>query len=349
MKKKFLTIVVLIISLFTLQVDAKQFYANEKVKVSEQQDNSIFAAGVELDISSFIDGAVFAAGEEINISSSQDIMFIAGEEINIEDAYTKDAFLAGTDIEIKNSQIRDLYAAGEEIEINSPISNNAYLAGEKVVINSEIMGNVSIAAAEIIIKDNAKINGTLEYPEDAYVNISKEAVINKTKEYKQTKEAVAVTIATQIEEFIVSYLGVLLTGILLMYLFKKQFDKLEKEELTFKNVMSKAGLGFLVLVASPIAVCLLMCTVIGVPLSFIALALYIILIYTSIIPSGYFFAYKLLKDKVKNEYALLAIGILGIKLLEYVPFIGGFVMLISLCFGLWIPLSINKKKTTKEK
>lgn len=349
MKKKILMLVVLIISIFTVQVNAKQFYVKDNIKIDEQQDYSVFAAGTEIDISSFIDGSTFVAGEEINITSSQDIIFAAGEEIKIKNAYAKDVFVAGMDLEITNSQIRDLFAFAEDIEINSEISHNAYLGATKVVINSKIMGNVHIAAEEIIIKDEAEIMGTLEYPENAYVRISDDAKIENIKEFNVREPDMATNLKIVIEDFIISYLSLLVTGFVLMGFFKKKFDKLEKEEFSLENIVKKTGLGFLLLIAPPIISLILMCSLVGIPLSFIALALYIILIYISIIPSGYFFAYKLLNKQIKNEYALLAIGILVIKLLEFVPVIGGIVVLVSLCFGMWITLGITKKKTVKEK
>ena len=349
MKKKILMLLVLIVSIFTVQVNAKQFYANDKIKINEQQDYSVFAAGQEIDISSFIDGSTFVAGEDITITSSQDIIFAAGEDIKIKDAYAKDVFVAGMELEINNSQIRDLFAFAEDIEINSEISHNAYLGATKVVIDSKIMGNVYIAAEEIIIKDGAEIMGTLEYPETAYIRISDHALIEKTKEFNVNEPDMGTSIQVMITDFINSYLAILITGFLLIILFKKQFDKLEKEELSFENVAKKVGLGFLLLIATPVVVLLLMCTIVGVPLSFMLLALYIMLIYISIIPSGYFIAYKLLHKNIKNDYLLLAIGILGIKLLEFVPVIGFLVALISLCFGMWVPIAINKKKTVKEK
>ena len=349
MKKKILMLLVLIVSIFTVQVNAKQFYANDKIKINEQQDYSVFAAGQEIDISSFIDGSTFVAGEDITITSSQDIIFAAGEDIKIKDAYAKDVFVAGMELEINNSQIRDLFAFAEDIEINSEISHNAYLGATKVVIDSKIMGNVYIAAEEIIIKDGAEIMGTLEYPETAYIRISDDALIEKTKEFNVNEPDMGTSIQVMITDFINSYLTILVTGIAFIILFRKQFDKLEKEELSFENVAKKVGLGFLLLIAAPIVALILMFSIVGVPLSFMLLALYIMLIYISIIPSGYFIAYKLLHKNIKNDYLLLAIGILGIKLLEFVPVIGFLVALISLCFGMWVPIAINKKKTVKEK
>ena len=87
MKKKILILLVLIVSIFTVQVNAKQFYTSDKIKIEEQQDYSVFAAGKDIDVSSFIDGSTFVAGEDITITSSQDIIFAAGEDIKIKDAY----------------------------------------------------------------------------------------------------------------------------------------------------------------------------------------------------------------------------------------------------------------------
>lgn len=350
MKKKLLTLIVLFISLFTLQVNAKQFYAGEKLEIKEQKEHSVFAAGTEIDISSFIDGASFIAGEEITISSSQDIIFAAGKEIKVTDAYAKDAFLSSKDIEISNSQIRDLYAFGEKIKINSEISRNANLAGTKVVIDSKIMGDVNIAAQEIIIKDEAYIGGTLRYPEHAYIKISQDAVVEKTKTYVSTPdETTSQIVATRVQDFIISYVSVAIIGLLLLWLFTNKFTNIEKEEFTVKNIAAKTGLGFLVLIGTPIASIIAMISIIGFPIGLIMILLYGILIYLSIIPSGYFLGHHLLKDKIKKKENILILGVLLIKLLELIPFVGGFVVFISLCFGMWTALGITKKKATKEK
>ena len=89
MKKKILILLVLIVSIFTVQVNAKQFYTSDKIKIEEQQDYSVFAAGKDIDVSSFIDGSTFVAGEDIKIRSSQDIIFAAGKDIKIEDLLLK--------------------------------------------------------------------------------------------------------------------------------------------------------------------------------------------------------------------------------------------------------------------
>ena len=76
MKKKILMMLVIIAAVFTTQVNAKQFYASEKVIIKEQQEHSVFAAGDEIKTSSFIDGSAFIAGMDVEISSNQDVLFV---------------------------------------------------------------------------------------------------------------------------------------------------------------------------------------------------------------------------------------------------------------------------------
>ena len=342
MKKKLLILLVAIVSCYTLQVNAKQFYASEKVLINEQQEYSVFAAGDEVKTNSFIDGAAFIAGFDVEIASSQDVLFTVGEEIKISGAYTKDAFIVGTELEIENSEIRDLFAFAEEIKIKSPITHNAYLAGTKIVIDSEIMGNLSLAAEKIELTENAKINGTLKYPEYAKITVAETAVVNNTKTYK-VEETNTTNMMTEFESFMMSYISILVVGFIMLPLFKKLFTRIKKEELSVKNIAKKTAIGFAILIVAPIAVIVALISLIGMPLSLILLALYIMAIYTSIIPSGYFLASKMFKDKIKNEYLLLVIGIAAIKLLEYVPVIGGFIALISLCLGISLMLTPGKK------
>ena len=343
MKKKILMLLIVIASVFTIQVNARQFYTSEKVIIKDHQETSVFAAGDEVKTKSFIDGSTFIAGLDVEISSSQDVLFVAGEEIKIKGAYTKDAFLAGTEIEIETSEIRDLFAFAEDIEIKSPISHNAYVAGTKVLIDSEIMGNLNIAAEKIVITENAKINGTLNYPENARITISDEAVIKNSKTYTaDEEEQITTNVMTKIEDLMISYISILLVGFIMLTLFKKIFEKIEKEELSINNVAKKTALGLVTLIVVPVIVAIGLISLVGIPMSLILLALYIIAIYVSIIPSGYFFASKLLKDKIKNEHALLAIGVAVIKLLEFVPVIGGIVVFISLCLGLNLMFNYRK-------
>lgn len=347
MKKRFIFLFLLLLTL-TIPVFAKgaNLYSGDDLVIENAIDATSFIAGNDVSVSSDINGANFVAGNNLKLSSKQDVVFAAGRNVNLESLTTKDAFLAGQNITVESSEIRDLYAAGEEIRIDSNIGRNANLAGEVVVINSEISGDVTIAAETIKIGREAIINGTLKYPEDAKISISETAqVINK--ETYQSVEIEEPTFSDILRKRFQSFLSLLLIGLLLLWQ-SKTFNKIEKLEQGVDNLFKNVGKGFLFLIALPAAVILLLCTVIGIPLSLIALVGYIILLYLSNIAAAYYLGNWLLKEKIPNKYLVLCVTLLGIYILKLIPVIGGLVGFIALCLGLGIFISLLSKDLIKK-
>ncbi len=350
MKKKILLIFLLVLSVFTLQintVNAKElpgFYANDNLTLEKDVDATLFAAGETVNVKSNVNGSSFIAGKDVKVSSNQDILFTAGQDVELNEVVTKDAFVAGETIKIDNSQIRDLFVAARKITINSDIERNAFIGGESVIINSTISGNAYVAADNITIEDGAKILGTLKYPEEAKITISDSAVVEKTSKYKSTttveieKPSVESIIAAKIS----SFLSLLLIGVILMAIYKKLFERVENLKLDAEEFIKRTFTGLGILVGLPLASIILMCTVIGLPLSLILLVLYFVFIYLSAIPTAYYIGSKLLKDKVENKYLVLTISLACIYILKLIPVIGGLVGFITLCLGLGLTLVVLK-------
>lgn len=351
MKKTIYLLLVLTLSLLWAPVQAKAdngFFADEDVTLSKSIDTTTFVAGNNIDVTSKIDGASFIAGNNLSISSSQDYIFAAGNSLKVRNANTKDAFLAGSLIEVENSKIRDLYAMGATVKVFSDISRNAYLAGDEVIINSTISGDVKIAADKITIGENAIIEGTLLYPEGDSIelDIDSSAVIGSKETYQVEDAGVQVTIVTTIKERILSFLSILIIGLILLALNKKMFTRIEEMPKEASELFKNIGIGLATLILLPVAAILLLITVIGIPLSIISLLLYGIFIYLSAIPASYYIGKWILKDKIKNSYLVLIISLAAIYVLKIVPVIGGIVSFITLLLGLgmFIRLMINQEK-----
>lgn len=351
--KRIIVVLLLSIMMIPLTVLAKgsnPFQAGDNLRINSPLSATSFTAGNNVDVQTEIDGINFVAGNNITLNSSQDYLFVAGNVLNLEEVNTKDAFLAGSLIQIKDSNIRDLYAAAETIHIDSYISRNVYAGGETVTINSTIDGDVKIAAETIEIGKDAVINGTLQYPEESELKIASGAQVEKKESYKATTTIdTHVTITSIIMERITAYLTMLVTGLVLLLLCKKTLKKIEKIKAETSNILSTIGIGFLSLIATPFAAIIGLCTVVGIPLSIIALLLYGILIYLSIIPATYYVGNILLKDKIENKYLLFTVTLLIIYLLKMIPVLGGLVSFLVLCFGLGIDARLIKESMPSTK
>lgn len=351
-KKGLLLILILVIGLVIIPVQAKTpkgFFADEDVTVEEDLDSSLFAAGEKVDVNATVDGNSFLAANDVKVSGSHDSIFAAGKDITLNEVYTKDAFIAGQNIKIDSSTIRDLFVAGDTIKISSDINGRVYAAGSTITINSTISGDVYIAAEIIKIGENANIYGTLKYPSDAKITIDEAAEINKKVTYTSSSSTkIETNYATIIMGKVSSFLGLLVAGLVLLFGYNKLFKEIEKEKFDSNTIVKTTITGLITLIVLPIAAIIVMCTGIGLSISLIALVTYFVLIYLSSIVTAYYFGNQYLKQKIDNQYLLLTASLACLFVIKLIPYIGGIVGFISLCFGLGFLFNVVKPHPTKK-
>lgn len=338
--KKIIGIILIMIALcFPIMIEAKTqngFYADDEVELNEEIDATAFVAGNNIEVNSKINGLNFVAGNNIELSSTQDYLFTAGNNIEVNKVNTKDAFIAGSTIRIKESNIRDLYVAGSTIKINSNIERNAYIGGEKVTIDGTIGGNVIIDANTIIIEKDTIISGTLKYPDNAKITLAESATIKKIKAYEVKSKETIVTWKTTLKEKLYGYLSLLVIAFILITLHHKLLKGIKGIKKEISQVLKLSGIGFLVLVVTPIVVVLSMISIIGLPLGIIVAMLYGILMYISMIPTAIYLGSWVMNKKNQNDYLVLAISLLIIYMIRIIPIIGGIIGFISIILGLGI-------------
>ena len=357
MKKIKVFILLLILTTFIPTCYAKnapKFYAGDDVEVKKEVKGALFGAGNSVETNSNIDGSSFLAGNAIRISSTQDNVFAAGNTISVTGATAKDLFIAGNYITIKESSLRDIYIIGSTIKVNTNI-RNAYLGADKVIINGNIEGDLTVAAEKIELGEGVRISGTFSYPKEANIKQEKAVSIGNKKPYKSrvkekgSKNFVMSKHISRITGQIISLLMMLVIAICFYLINKKFFKKITKLEFSINESMKQFGIGFLLLIAVPVAFIVLLLTIIGVGLGIILLVFYILLIAISVIPISYWLGHNILKDKIKNELGILCLSITIIYIIELIPYISGLTTWILTCMGLGIYFTIIKKSLEEKK
>lgn len=337
MKKNRIVLIFILSFIFIFNVEATSFSdvsnIGDKIETKKDVDGSSFNIGNTVKVNNNSNGINFTLGNIAEVSGKSDYSFIVGNEVNIKDADFKDGFIAGNIVNIESNIKRDSYIAGNIINLDGKIGRNVYITGSEVTINGEIEGNVSIAAEKITVK-NAKINGTLNYNDDARISISKNSSISKSKTYESNKNEKS--FVNKIFSVFELYTNLLLLGIILMLMFKKMFDKIEKLEVNFESIVKHFSIGFLFLIAVPIISLILISTMLGVGIGLILLAIYFIIMYMSSIFSCYYIFNKLLNKKIENKYTILIVGLVIIYALRLVPVISGIVQPVFLLVGIGI-------------
>lgn len=111
---------------------------------------------------SFMGYSQFEADEKIIISEMQnDDVYLAGNEININAQIHGDAVIAGRTIVVQDSIRQDLIVAGGDIKVQGHVHDDVRAAGGNLIIDATVGDDVIIFGGEVYITENAVIHGNL--------------------------------------------------------------------------------------------------------------------------------------------------------------------------------------------
>jgi hypothetical protein len=296
-------------------------------------NHNAFVAGSTVNIkASEINGLVFGAGNTINVESTIDYGFLAGNMININNTTNNDLFLAGNMINItKDAQVkRDLYLAANSIAIDTDVAGRIYAAANEITLEDiTINGNAYIAASKINIVGKVTINGSLNYNSGTTIVGKKNLDVDQINITKVEKD----NTLSKIYSTIINIISLILIAVIINLLLPNIYKNIDKK-IASNKVLKDLGVGLLAFIVVPIIAIILAFTVVGIPLTFITLAIYVITAYlctiTSSILLGNLINTKLFKQD-DNFYLNAIMGIIIVQLLSLIPYVGS---LIELFFSL---------------
>ncbi|MDD4995623.1 MAG: hypothetical protein PHW53_04135 [Patescibacteria group bacterium] len=314
-----------------------------------------------IDISGKVDGDLVAVGGNILITGevTGDIL-VAGGSIDIWGKVGGDVRAAGGKVFIANDVAGDVLAAGGMVQVrpNVKVGGDVIMAGTAVFATGNIAGNVRVAGETVLVAGNiggnvrtyseegptisepTRIAGNLEYSSfeaieiPAGVEIVGETVFNKTSPQGPA-------VPRQIEREVQKPILILILGIFLVYIIKVIFmifaalfgviayPKKSKEFVD--NTLGHFGRSFLIgllfAVAAPVAIFLLMVSVLGTMLGMAAALLYglfmmIACVYAGVILGALIFRiFKRSKAHEVNWVSAL-VGVVVLNAIRLIPIIG---------------------------
>ncbi|MDD2935030.1 MAG: hypothetical protein PHX25_00990 [Candidatus Pacebacteria bacterium] len=327
------------------------YIAGNLVTVDANIEKSVHSAGNVVNINGNVGESVCSAGGTVTINGDVNgSVHTAGGSVVVGGNITDDLFIAGGNLMISKSASvgGDLIAGGGTIDIQSPVAGNVYLGGGMITINSEIKGNVKVGQAdELVLGSNAVINGNLEYYSKKPIQVTDGAVVKgetiiseskfgREKEINKGVFVGAVFAFLSIALFI-KMIGLMIVAFVLAYMFKKFTETVTKESLD--NFWKSLGIGFVVLVLTPIAFVFLMITLFGLWLGALVLMAYLISLTLSASIAGIIFGTWLARLVMKKkdysvDWKIVVGGTLLLSIIGLIPLFGWIAMFVLVLVGL---------------
>ena len=334
-------------------IDKDYFAYGERVEISGTVNGDVYVAGGQVLVDGRINGDLLAAGGTVTISGSvsQDVR-VAGGQIAVNGEIGRNLTVAGGNVELNESAgvKGGLVAAGGRVRLAAQVGNDARVAAGSVTVSGPVNGDLQAAAGDVRLTAKAAVSGDLTYWSQKTASIDPGATVGGVVTRKTMPEfpgpragtLFGVLAGIVLVAKLVSFVSTLILGLLFMY-FLPRYTQSTVSTLR-KRPWASLGVGFVALVITPVVALMLLITVLGTPLALMVTALYLTAIYLVrvfvIVWAGtVLFAWR--GKKVREVWALV-IGLLVYSVLTLIPFIGGFVTLFVILFGLGAALLADR-------
>lgn len=323
-------------------VNDDYYAAGGTVNIDADIAGDVVVSGGELFIGHRIQADVIAAGGSINLRGEvQDDVRTAGGEINIDANIGDDLFAAGGEIRVSpGTSIRgEAWLAGGDVNMAGTINKGLHIGAGDIRLSGIIHGDVELEGGEIHILEGTIIDGDLHYKSPNEAKIHPDAKIAGKIIYEQMEW----------DDYSHRGYGVffsltLIIASVVLFLLFPGFTMSAVARIP-ADPWKSLGIGFALLVVTPIAAVLLMSIVLGVWVGLSVLALYFVALPIGLLISCFFLgdwgARLLHKDVTTKGRRLLSvtIAIIFLGLLHLIPVVGSLLTFALLLLGLGAGIS----------
>jgi cytoskeletal protein CcmA (bactofilin family) len=298
----------------------------------------------------------FRAGANVTVAVDEILaedLTVAGANVIIAGELKKGLNAFGANLDISGSVDGELNAFGANIVLSGKFLNKVNAGAANIVLDGIFEDNLEVGAAKITIMPTAVIKGDLNYASAIMDRQEGSQVLGqvakKQKEMrpdeleKRRSKGKKVAIAVKIIIWSLYLAALIIVGLIINTFFPEQIENTVTliSESPWKNI----GVGFVFLVAVPVAIIIAFITIIGIPAGIIAGFIYGLILYISRIYIGVWIGRKIIgffkKSQITAFFWPFVVGIVTIALIGLIPFLGWifklFCLLISLG-ALWLAL-----------
>jgi cytoskeletal protein CcmA (bactofilin family) len=340
----------------TLTINDDLIIAGNTIKSSAIIKGDFFSASYRLVQNGIVEGSVIAFAKDVDISGQVNGSVSGfGQNINVNGKVNRNliGFFSALNIKPDADIGGDVTAFGGELTLDGKIGKGLRGSVGTLIISGIVNGDVSVKADKIILMPTAKILGDFKYKSQKQAKIESGASVSgqtfwtKEEAKKEKKPKDIFTLKSIITE-ILFLLALMITGMVLTLIFKKRAYQAKRA--VTASFLKSLGWGFVFMVCIPIAIIILIVTILGIPIAIISLFAYAVLIYIAKLPVATALGEKIIKAFGKEgEPSLIPsmlLGLIVLTILLNIPYLEWLIYFIVLFTGFGAILTSHKQSTS---
>ncbi|MCP8971322.1 polymer-forming cytoskeletal protein [Ectobacillus ponti] len=329
-------------------VERTVFLTGDTVTVDGTVQGDVYAAGANIIVNGTIEGDLMAAASEVQVNGTvKGNVRAAAQAVEVNGSVEKNVLSFAQSVSLAEGSkiLGEVLTFAQDLNLNGDVGKHVQGAVQSVQVNGNIGGDMDWYGVEqLTIASGAKVGGSLHYQSPQEGKIA-DGTVNGNVQYDVTKEPVQTNTKNSFSGLGVwfSVASTLLLWLVFRFLFKKPAAAVRRalNEAPFQQ----AGIGAAVLIGLPIASILLMFTVIGIPLSLLAVTAYIVLLCVNKVFIGIWLGHRIIRAKLHPMLKEL-IGLVILLLVVQIPFVGWLFSLAAALLFLGAVVSSLWKKGT---
>jgi hypothetical protein len=304
----------------------------------------------------FAGAAVFKTDENISAGTTiSDNVYLVGGNPVIAGHIDGDLFVAGGNVNIMGSVSNDVAAAGGNIAVTGEVTGDVRVFGGSIYIDGTVGGEVISFGGQVVFGPNASVQkdltgggGQVKIDPLAAIGGIKRIFVDEETGKVIEKQAAGLLTGAYLAGVIYTLIAYLIVAAIILGLFPNVAKRFTKSALKDGASFWKyLGIGFLVLVLTPILAMTLFMTVFGAMAGGILLLLYITYIIVNLAMAGILFGTLMKKwfAKVKGtkngkngkdepDFVWGLGGVAVLYLICQIPFIGWLIVFVFFLFSL---------------
>jgi cytoskeletal protein CcmA (bactofilin family) len=310
-------------------IDGDLIVGAERFTLRGTVTGNLYVFASEVEVAGIVEGTVISIGERISLSADVDGgVMLAGDRVTITDGARlgRDVVVFGEGVRIAGRAARDVTFAGDWIEVRAEIARDLHVLGADRV---ELLDSARVGRdvrARLMGRD-AEIEQASESIVGGEVTVSKESLLHDhyLAHYKETSFYIMVLVGAA---------GAFVFG-LLIYLLDPRFFEADPPDA--RGFVRSLGIGFVVLLSSPVAIILVGLTVVGIPVAVLGSFFLISAVYTSYVIVAGLVGQSVLTPSgpgLGSFAPSLLVGVLILSAISALPFVGPAVRILAVLFGL---------------
>lgn len=326
-------------------VSSTLFVSGKTVDIAGTVDGDVFCVGQDITVTGNITGDVICAGQSVRVTGTVGgNVRIAGQSVTIGGKTARSVTAAGQDISLdaSGSVGGDASFGGQNVTLNGSVGRDAAIAATTATLNGVVSRDVQASATDLTLGSNARITGDLAYVSRHDMSRAGGAQVggaisrSEPPAGREGEGRFGALIGGSFMFALYMFVAMLVVALALVLLIPQFIH--DATEVAMRSPWKTLLVGFLASFIMPVVIVALMFTLIGIPLAFLLLLSWIVIVCLSVPFAAYYLGNLLISKNTSSPIWMMLLGTAIILVLYMIPLVGFIVWLVASWFGLGIIL-----------